>query len=222
MNYSIFLSLLIAATLFPSGNARCAPRKKPTLYKENSDAISTPTSPVVLQPSSSTATYTEKINPIPQAANANPAKPTDAVKLAPVNKVTTKSPAPDFPAASGIATYHPYEASTSLLTVACSDGANGIITRWGHKTAGDMANMVTAYSGATWNSPACGTCFKVTGSAGIAFVTVIDQCASLNGYAEHFDLSPNAFTAACGNLGLGTCNIQFETATASDCAGNRG
>ena len=52
----------------------------------------------------------------------------------------------------------------SLLTVACSDGPNGLMTR-GFTTLGSLPNYpfvagVPAVAG--WNSPSCGTCWAVT------------------------------------------------------------
>ncbi|KAF4511842.1 hypothetical protein G6O67_001049 [Ophiocordyceps sinensis] len=51
-----------------------------------------------------------------------------------------------------------------LTQVACSDGPNGLITRKGWKKQGDIPTFpfiggTEAVSG--WNSPACGTCWKL-------------------------------------------------------------
>jgi hypothetical protein len=60
---------------------------------------------------------------------------------------------------SGVArcTYHLYAPSTPLTSVACSDGANGII-KWGYKDLSPMFPYVTAWQEAAWNSPKCGDC----------------------------------------------------------------
>ncbi|KAF8958838.1 Cerato-platanin [Flammula alnicola] len=55
-------------------------------------------------------------------------------------------------------------ASQSLSTVACSNGANGLQTR-GFTTFGSLPNFAhiggaPAVTG--WNSPACGTCWQLT------------------------------------------------------------
>ncbi|KAI5299732.1 hypothetical protein KEM55_001818 [Ascosphaera atra] len=55
-------------------------------------------------------------------------------------------------------------AGTALTALACSDGSNGLISK-GYKTLGDIPSFpyvagVSAISG--WNSPSCGTCWKVT------------------------------------------------------------
>jgi hypothetical protein len=52
----------------------------------------------------------------------------------------------------------------SLSTVACSDGANGLLTR-GFTTFGSLPNFPDiggASAVAGWNSPNCGTCWQLT------------------------------------------------------------
>ncbi|GLB35551.1 putative cerato-platanin [Lyophyllum shimeji] len=54
--------------------------------------------------------------------------------------------------------------SASLNTVACSDGANGLITR-GFTTFGSLPKFPFiggAVNVAAWNSPNCGTCYELT------------------------------------------------------------
>ncbi|KAF9036810.1 eliciting plant response-like protein [Panaeolus papilionaceus] len=75
--------------------------------------------------------------------------------------------------------------SQSLTTVACSDGANGLITR-GFKTFGDIPNFpniggAPAVTG--WNSPACGTCWNLTytnaqGVSKSVAITAVDHSAT--------------------------------------------
>lgn len=55
--------------------------------------------------------------------------------------------------------------SASLNTVACSDGANGLITRGYGTTLGSLHNFpnIGAFHQVEgWNSTACGTCWQVT------------------------------------------------------------
>lgn len=55
-------------------------------------------------------------------------------------------------------------ASGSLTTVACSDGANGLIPR-GFSTFGSLPkfpHIGAASAVAGWNSPNCGTCWQLT------------------------------------------------------------
>jgi hypothetical protein len=66
----------------------------------------------------------------------------------------------------------------SLLEVSCSDGANGLITRYGWNYQKDIPTFpyiggVPAVAG--WNSPSCGTCWKVTYGAKSIYVLGIDQ-----------------------------------------------
>ncbi|KAI0081418.1 Cerato-platanin [Panus rudis PR-1116 ss-1] len=54
--------------------------------------------------------------------------------------------------------------SGSLATVACSDGPNGLLTK-GYTTFGSLKNFPNiggAAAVASWNSPACGTCWQLT------------------------------------------------------------
>lgn len=54
--------------------------------------------------------------------------------------------------------------AASLSTVACSDGANGLITR-GFTTFGSLPgfpHIGGAAAIAGWNSPSCGTCWTLT------------------------------------------------------------
>jgi len=54
--------------------------------------------------------------------------------------------------------------STSTLSVACSDGANGLWTK-GYKKLGDIPrfpNVAAVPTVAGWNSPNCGKCFSIT------------------------------------------------------------
>jgi len=55
-------------------------------------------------------------------------------------------------------------AGTSLNNVACSDGANGLITR-GFTTFGSLPKFPFVGGAAAvlgWNSPSCGACFELT------------------------------------------------------------
>ena len=126
---------------------------------------------------------------------------------------------------SGVArcTYHLYQPSTPLTNVACSDGANGIIN-WGYKDLSYMFPYVTAWQDTAWNSPKCGTCFKITYHTNVIYVTVIDQCGkSDKAGTSHFDLSKEAFILLFGQEGIqkGTMEGNFELAQPSQCKGNK-
>jgi hypothetical protein len=56
------------------------------------------------------------------------------------------------------------QADRSMTVVSCSDGANGLITRYGYQMQGQIPNF--AFIGgssdiAGWNSPSCGQCYSV-------------------------------------------------------------
>lgn len=126
---------------------------------------------------------------------------------------------------SGVArcTYHLYAPSTPLSSVACSDGANGIIA-WGYKDLSAMFPYVSAWQDVAWNSPKCGTCFKITYKTTVIHVTVVDQCGKSDRTGtSHFDLSKEAFVALFGQQGLqkGTMQGNFELAQPSQCKGNK-
>ncbi|CAL1716484.1 unnamed protein product [Somion occarium] len=55
------------------------------------------------------------------------------------------------------------QSSNSLATVACSDGSNGLLTK-GFTTFGSLPsfpNIGGAPAVGGWNSPACGTCWRL-------------------------------------------------------------
>jgi hypothetical protein len=69
---------------------------------------------------------------------------------------------------------------SSLTTVACSDGANGLITRYGFQSFADIPDF-PHIGGASvvpgWNSPNCGTCWQLTyaGTGKSINVLVVDH-----------------------------------------------
>jgi len=134
-----------------------------------------------------------------------------------------------IPQVSGVSynTYHLYNAGDSTNTVACSDGANGVQTKLGHYTLAPMFPYVTAYSGATWNSPNCGRCVRATNRATgrSVYLTVIDQCGPPpGGYDAHFDIAPAAFRELHGDAGV-NAGVQYGDwafVAAGNCKGNIG
>ncbi|KAI1452217.1 SnodProt1 [Annulohypoxylon moriforme] len=70
--------------------------------------------------------------------------------------------------------------SRSLTAVSCSDGTNGLITRYGWQTQGSIP---AAYIGgadtiAGWNSPNCGACYQLTYNGKSINVLAIDHAAA--------------------------------------------
>lgn len=73
------------------------------------------------------------------------------------------------------------DASRSMTAVSCSDGANGLITRYGWQTQGAVAGFpyigaAAAVSG--WNSAQCGTCWQLTYNGKTINVLAIDHAAA--------------------------------------------
>ncbi|KAL2758268.1 hypothetical protein ACRALDRAFT_1068649 [Sodiomyces alcalophilus JCM 7366] len=73
------------------------------------------------------------------------------------------------------------DGSRSLTSVSCSDGENGLITTHGWKTQGQVAGF--PYIGgadviAGWNSPSCGTCWRLTYNGRSIHVLAIDVAAN--------------------------------------------
>ncbi|KAH8995775.1 immunomodulatory protein [Lactarius hatsudake] len=67
-------------------------------------------------------------------------------------------------------------ASTSLNNVACSNGENGLITK-GFTTLGSLPtfpNVGGVYAVKGWNSPECGSCWRLTYKGKSIYVTAID------------------------------------------------
>ncbi|KAG2071356.1 snodprot1 [Suillus decipiens] len=82
--------------------------------------------------------------------------------------------------------------ATSLSKVACSDGANGLLTK-GYTTFGSLPSFpnIGGIPYITWNSPLCGTCWNLqyttpTGTQESIYITAIDA-------ADTFNLSEEAF-----------------------------
>ncbi|KAI0453998.1 EC5 protein [Xylaria acuta] len=73
------------------------------------------------------------------------------------------------------------DAGRSMTAVACSDGPNGLITRYGWQTQGQIPRF--PYIGAAvavggWNSAACGTCWKLTYKGRSINVLAVDHAGA--------------------------------------------
>ncbi|KAI0522158.1 EC5 protein [Xylaria bambusicola] len=72
-------------------------------------------------------------------------------------------------------------ASRSMTAVSCSDGPNGLITRYGWNTQGQIPrfpNIGAAAAVAGWNSAQCGTCWKLTYKGRSVNVLAIDHAGA--------------------------------------------
>ncbi|KAK4211034.1 eliciting plant response-like protein [Rhypophila decipiens] len=73
------------------------------------------------------------------------------------------------------------DAGRSLSVVSCSDGPNGLITKYGWQTQGQVKGFpniggVQAVGG--WNSASCGTCWKATYKGNTIYVLAVDHAAN--------------------------------------------
>ena len=110
-----------------------------------------------------------------------------------------------------------------MTTVACSDGANGLIS-WGYSTLQPMFPYVAAWDKLKWNDVKCGTCISLTFNSKTIHFTALDQCGGpSNGTDTHFDISKEAFYEIFGQAGIdkGSMIAAWDVATPSMCKGNR-
>lgn len=120
-----------------------------------------------------------------------------------------------------------------MTAVSCSDGANGLITKYGWQTQGAIPNYpyIGGYQGiAGWNSPQacslalllfsranyalqCGTCYSVTYNANTIYVLAIDHTAT------GFNLAKQAMDALTNNQAemLGRVDAQYVQVDNSKC-----
>ncbi|KAI1170225.1 eliciting plant response-like protein [Nemania sp. FL0916] len=70
------------------------------------------------------------------------------------------------------------DASRSLSLVSCSDGANGLTTRYGWTTQGQIPrfpNIGAAAAVAGWNSTGCGTCWTLSYNGRSVNILAVDH-----------------------------------------------
>lgn len=126
--------------------------------------------------------------------------------LAPFAQATTLSYDPGYS-----------QGDRSLNVVSCSDGANGLITRYGWQTQSQIPRF--PYIGgssdiAGWNSPNCGTCYSVTyGPTGKqVFILAIDHTA------EGLNVAQAAMDELTNNQAVGKrTTIRYAARAANDC-----
>ncbi|KAI0692229.1 immunomodulatory protein [Cytidiella melzeri] len=107
------------------------------------------------------------------------------------------------------------DAGASLDTVACSDGANGLITK-GYSTFGSLPvfpNIGGAPAVGGWNSAACGSCWQITYDGKSINVLAIDVGR------DGFNLSEEAMNELTNNqaVQLGRVNAEATQVAASVC-----
>ncbi|KAI1324548.1 Sm1 protein [Xylariaceae sp. FL0255] len=108
------------------------------------------------------------------------------------------------------------DASRTMDDVACSNGANGLETRYGYETQGaipDFPYIGSAAAIAGWNSPNCGTCWQLSYGGRTINILAIDHAAT------GFVISLEAMNALTNNNAVGLGNIQATAVQVpvSDC-----
>ena len=94
----------------------------------------------------------------------------------------------------------------SLNGVACSNGANGLVTEY--PTFGSLPSFpnIGGAPGVTWNSPKCGSCWKLTSTTTGAYLiyTAIDSSSG-------FNIAEDAFKVINGGqIGQGTLEVDAQ------------
>ncbi|CAL1716482.1 unnamed protein product [Somion occarium] len=107
------------------------------------------------------------------------------------------------------------QSSNSLATVACSDGSNGLLTK-GFTTFGSLPsfpNIGGAPAVGGWNSPACGTCWRLAFNGTSINVLAIDTGAA------GFNIALTAFNKLTNGQGIaiGRINANATQVNASVC-----
>ncbi|EKM58223.1 uncharacterized protein PHACADRAFT_252387 [Phanerochaete carnosa HHB-10118-sp] len=106
--------------------------------------------------------------------------------------------------------------SGSLLTVSCSDGANGLLTKGLGPDFGNLTNFPNiggAAAVAGFNDPNCGTCWQLTYNNTSINVLAIDHAAA------GFNIALAALNTLTNGNGvfLGRINAQAQQLDASAC-----
>ncbi|KAF4604262.1 hypothetical protein EYR40_001443 [Pleurotus pulmonarius] len=108
------------------------------------------------------------------------------------------------------------DAGASLTSVACSDGANGLITRTGAQTFGALPKFPFiggAAAVAGWNSAQCGTCWELSFNGKTINVLAVDHTD--NG----FNIALSAMNALTNNqaVQLGRIDAGVRQVASSVC-----
>lgn len=108
------------------------------------------------------------------------------------------------------------DGARSMTAVSCSDGANGLITKYGWQTQGAIPRF--PYIGAAdavggWNSAQCGTCWQLTYNGKSINVLAIDHAAS------GFNIALDAMNALTNGqaTSLGRVEAQSVQVPVSNC-----
>ncbi|KAJ1335645.1 Cerato-platanin [Microdochium nivale] len=96
------------------------------------------------------------------------------------------------------------DAGRSLTAVSCSDGPNGLITRYGWQTQGQVRSQFIGGAAAVggWNSPQCGTCWELSYNGRTINVLAIDRAGA------GFNIELSALDALTGGQGTALGRIE--------------
>lgn len=123
----------------------------------------------------------------------------------------------------GSQVYHPvsydpgYDISSRPLTeLACSDGPNGLITKHGWHTLGQIKrfpHIGGAASVAGWNSPQCGVCYRLEYKGKKINVLAVDHAA------QGFNIAKKAMDELTGGkaVQLGRVDAKATRVASKDC-----
>ncbi|KAH9866665.1 hypothetical protein J1614_008358 [Plenodomus biglobosus] len=95
------------------------------------------------------------------------------------------------------------DASRSMNVVACSDGPNGLVTKYGWQTQGAIPRhpYIGGYMGvAGWNSPQCGTCYSLTYNGKSVYILAVDRADGFNIAKGAMDDLTNGQSAVLGRV----------------------
>jgi hypothetical protein len=103
--------------------------------------------------------------------------------------------------------------SGSLNNVACSNGANGLVTEFPTFDYLPTFPFIGGAPGIVWNSPNCGGCWKLTNTAtGVWIImTAVDSAATFNIAQEAFEMLNG------GQIGQGVLDVVAEQVPHSYC-----
>lgn len=107
-------------------------------------------------------------------------------------------------------------ASRSMNAVACSDGENGLITRYGWEEQGQIPgfpHIAASSTVASWNSPNCGQCLRVSyGGRALSILAVDHADVGLVVSQKTMD-----FLARNQSVAKGVIDMKVQLVTLDDC-----
>ena len=106
------------------------------------------------------------------------------------------------PSGTAYITMHSYSSDTPTSAIACSDGDNGLIKKYGWYDISSVYPYVSASSFIVWNSNMCGMCVELQNGSKKVKVNIIDGCGRGANNETHFDMSQPSFAELFGDTGI--------------------